>query len=118
MSKISPAFAARLQGLQPEEQARVVLMFSMPDTSLASGRASARARRPEVIEAMRRSAEPALHDVDAILAQVGGKRLRASIDALGCVPVETTTDGIRALAELDRIAAIVEDQSISLLHTQ
>ena len=40
------------------------------------------------------------------------KRLTDGAGTVGTVPVETTVAGIRALAESDRVQAILEDQKL------
>jgi hypothetical protein len=56
-----------------------------------------------------------LPDLDHILERFDGKRLGTSLDALGCIPVETTAEGIYALAASKHVKAILEDQPISLI---
>jgi hypothetical protein len=56
-----------------------------------------------------------LAEIDRPLTHFGGKRLALGVNALGSVPVESTPDGITALASLDSVKAILEDQPISLL---
>ena len=47
-----------------------------------------------------------------ILKRHQGKRLRGEIDALGAVPVITTTAGINALTHSEHVKAIFEDQKL------
>jgi hypothetical protein len=45
-------------------------------------------------------------------AQSGGERLTDDVDVLGSITVETTAEGIKALAASEHVKAILEDQSI------
>jgi hypothetical protein len=63
---------------------------------------------------MRKASEAAIKDIDNILSQVDGERL-AEPNALGTVPVEAPPSGILALAASDSVAAVLEDQAISLV---
>ena len=47
--------------------------------------------------------------------QFDGRRLTDDVDALGAVPVETTAEGVNALAALEQVRVIIEDQPVSLL---
>jgi hypothetical protein len=53
-----------------------------------------------------------LPEIEEIVEQGGGRVLRNTPDALGIVPVESTPAGIRGLAKLDSVRAILEDQSL------
>jgi len=114
-AKISPEFSARLARLGPRQKIRAIVMLRTDIAGEASTRRQSRAERQAVIEAIRKSAEPALVDIDGILERFDGKRLATNVDALGCIPVETTAAGITALAASDHVKAILEDQPISLL---
>jgi hypothetical protein len=114
-TKISPEFSARLARLKPRQKVRAIVMLriNVPGQTLASRQA--RAEWQAVIERIRQSSELALSEIDDILAHHCGKRLAAHVNALGAVPVETTTTGIHALAASDQVKAILEDQGVSLL---
>ena len=79
------------------------------------GNTRSRGERKSAIDAIRESSRVGLLEIDDILERFDGKRLAADVDALGCVAVETTPAGVKALAEADRIKAILEDQPISPL---
>ena len=68
-----------------------------------------------MINAVRQSAETALPDIDEVLRRFDGKRLSNNVSALGSIPVETTPAGIKALATLDQVKTILEDQPVSSL---
>jgi hypothetical protein len=114
-NKISAAFRARLNRMNPQQKVRAIAVLRLGDAEVTPGRRQSPAERQAAIEAMHKSAEPALVEIDRILRHFGGKRLASSVNALGSVPVESTPDGITALASLDSVKAILEDQPISLL---
>ncbi len=115
--KISPVFSARLNRLGPDQKVGAILLLLVHGVKGNKGyRRTPSDIRQASINATRKSAAKALHDIDAILERFGGKRLAENPDALGSIHVETTPAGIRALAASDRIKAILEDQAISLAH--
>lgn len=110
--KISSEFAARLDGLAPQQMNRVIVLLNAQKTGKSTGHRQSRAERQAAIEVIRKSAEQALDYIDGVLERFGGKRLAESPDALGSIPVETTAAGINALAESEKVRAILEDQTI------
>ena len=113
--KISQAFVARLEDLAPDALVRaIVLLETAPDAGEA-GRRARKARRREMAEAARGAVEAAASEVAEILAAHGGRRLERNLDILAALAVETTPAGIRSLAELATVRAIMEDQPISLI---
>ena len=113
--KISTAFRARLDRMNRQQKIRAIVVLRLADTEVTPARRQSPSQRQAMIEAMRKSAKPALAEIDSVLRHFGGKRLAPTVNALGSVPVEATPDGITALADLDSVKAILEDQSISLL---
>jgi hypothetical protein len=113
--RISTAFAARLNRLEPEQKVRAVLLLQRPKSGSARGERQSPADRRAAIEATRRSTDAALSAVDRILSKYGGRRLAAGADALGSLPIETTTSGLLALAASKQVQAILEDQEISVV---
>jgi len=113
-AKISAEFTARLDRLQPDQKVRAIVMLDVGTARTAGGR-RARGERAETVTAIRETADAALPDLDGMLQRFAGRRLAAHADALGCVPVETTARGILALAALDHVRAILEDQPVSAL---
>lgn len=111
--KISPQFAARLNGLSPQEKVRAIVLLRPSGTSSPFMRGKGRDRRA-LVEAVRKASDAVLPDLDDILAPFGGKLLAASVDALGTVPVETTAAGINALANSEHVKAILDDQPLIL----
>ncbi len=111
-AKISGEFAGRLRGLRPGQQVRVVLFLEVPTLPPQTARQDDATRRVAVA-GVKRTARKALRDIDRILAEHGGVRLAAGPNALGTLPVETTAQGVTALAASRWIRAIVEDQPVS-----
>lgn len=111
-AKISREFAGRLRGLRPGDQVRVVLFLEVPALPPQTARQDDPTRRMAVA-GVKRTARKALREVDRILEQHGGVRLAASPNALGTLAVETTAEGVSALASSRWIRAIVEDQPVS-----
>jgi hypothetical protein len=114
-TKISPAFAARLARLKPQQKVRAMVMLRVDGSGETPARRQSRAERQAMIERIRQAAGPALVVVDEILDHYNGKRLAASVNALGAVSVETTAAGIHALAASEQVKAILEGQAVSLL---
>jgi hypothetical protein len=112
--KISPQFSARLARMRPDDQVRVVLILDRGGARPGAVRRRDSRERARAVETVRRGAESALAEIDEILARRGGHRLAAAPDALGTVAVEGNPAAIRALAEVPRVRAILEDQPISL----
>lgn len=110
--KISREFAARLARLEPGEKVRAVVLLHTKGAAGAPGKRQSPEERAAAVEAVRKSAERALNDVDELLAQFDGKRLAKKPDALGSIPVETTAEGIRALTSSRRVKAVLEDQPL------
>ena len=111
--KISPAFTARLAHLTPQQTVRAVVLLRSPvSADPTAPRAVRAAKRQALIEALRHAAAPELLELDQTLERYYGKRLAASVNALGAVPVETTAAGIHALAASPYVKAILEDQTI------
>jgi hypothetical protein len=60
-------------------------------------------------------ASPIPRAVIEALSKTGGHALAEGISPLFTVPVDVTIDGIRALAVLPEVRAIIEDQSLKLV---
>lgn len=113
-AKISREFSARLEHIKPKQKVRAIILLQGQQTGSAATQPRSRLARQDTISTIRQSSEQALRAIDRILKRFDGKRL-ADANTLGSVPVETTTEGISALADLDDVKAILEDQPISLL---
>ncbi len=113
--KLSPGFVSRLDALGPRDKVRAIVLLRPGTGGRTTGGRQSRAEREATAEAMRRSAEQALEDIDEILAKFDGQRLARRPDALGSVPVETTAAGIKALASSRWVRAVLEDQEIHLI---
>lgn len=111
--KISRELTARLDRLGPDQKVRAIVMM---DTGTEKpGRRRSLGTRSETVSAIRKAADAVLPDLDGLLKRFEGRRLAAHADALGCVPIEATARGIVALASLEHVKAIFEDQAISLI---
>jgi hypothetical protein len=113
--KINTAFKARLNRLEPQQTVPAIVMLGIGGVEGTPGRRQSPAERQAAIETMRKSIEPALAEIDSVLKRFGGRRMAPGVNALGAVPVETTAAGIAALAKLEPVKAIFEDQPISPL---
>jgi hypothetical protein len=116
--KISDDFAARLERLGPRRKVRAIVILNLDILSRAEKstvRRRSHSSRAATMNQIRRAAAQALTDVDEILSRHMGRRLRKTPDALGSIPVETTTAGIAALAASKHVRAILEDQAIALI---
>ena len=110
--KVSREFAVRLERLNPEDKVRAIVML---DTSEGRGMVKKRptkTARRAAIKNTRQSVAEILPDIDRILRQHHGKRLKSEIDALSAVPVITTPAGIEALTASSHVKAILEDQAL------
>jgi hypothetical protein len=100
--------------MNPEESVRAVVMLNTGDIMKSSSRREARENRRALLTKLRKNADDALIEIDETLREHRGRRLADQVSALGTIPVETTPDGIAALARSDNVRAIFEDQPISL----
>jgi hypothetical protein len=113
--KISPEFVRRLNQLAPDSMARaIVLLDTRSAQDAAPGRPS-REERKAIAEAIRKSAAPALAEVDRLLERSGGRRLPSGPDLFGAIPVEAPVSALLLLADSEHVRALLEDQPISLL---
>jgi len=109
--KLSAEFASRLAQLAAGEVVRAIVLLATRVDAPKGRRPTANERRV-IAELVRRQAEQALPEIDAILEDYGGERYSPRPDVLGSVTVETTVDGISALAASEKVVRILEDQSI------
>jgi hypothetical protein len=65
--KISPGFKARLDRLGPQQKVRVIILLRTQGAGKATGRRRLHEDRQMAVEAIRKSAEQALMDIDSIL---------------------------------------------------
>lgn len=111
--KISEVFEARLAGMASGTIVRAIVMIQVPPAAKPSGRRMTTAERMAVIEAVKQSAQTAFPAIDKVLQPRGGKRLSETASAIGSIIVEATPFDIRALAALEQVKAILEDQPVS-----
>jgi hypothetical protein len=113
--KISPQFARRLAELAPDTIARAIVLLDIgPAPTVEKGRPS-KAARQAIAESIQKAAAQALAEVDRLLERSGGRRLRQDTDLFGSVPVEAPARSLLALAGLEQVRALLEDQPVSLL---
>lgn len=105
--KISPSLYKKLEGLEPGQHASLVVILHLPD-----GRPHRETDRSAVIEATKAAAEPVLEQIDHVLRQYGGIRHAGGASALGSAFIEATPGAALALAALEGVKAIIEDQTI------
>lgn len=112
--KISPQFKARLSQLSPSQRVRAIVMLRVVGSEHRQEQRT-RGDRKTIVELVRKSATEAIPHIDGILGRHSGKLLTETPDALGSILVETTADGIVALADSEYVKTILEDQPISSL---
>lgn len=104
--KVSAEFAARLARLPRDEQIRVIVL---------TRRGQPARQDTDAYGAASQAAFGAVFSqIDGCLTATAGRRLTERPTALGHVVVETDRRGIHALAELEFVSAILEDQAIHL----
>lgn len=109
--KISDEFTARLAGFAPDAMVQAIVIIQVPPKP--SGRRMSRVERRAAVEAIKESAQTAISAIDDVLESHNGKRLSETVDVLGSILVEATPAGLEALATLDRIKAVLENQPVS-----
>jgi hypothetical protein len=110
--KISNKFDTRLKRLGSNEKVRAIVLLNIKDVEKSNGKRQNHSERLSVIEMMRKEGMQALGDVEETLNRFDGRLLTDHPDALGSIYIETTAAGIKALAESDRVKAIMEDQKV------
>ena len=110
--KISPMFAARLKELKPRQKVRAIVMLDTSVRASATDKRATKTARKATLKKTRNSVADILPDIDRILRQHQGRRLKSEIDALSAVPVITTAAGIDALTGSEHVKAIIEDQAL------
>ena len=111
-AKISPVFAARLKELKPREKVCAILMLDTGEPAPDRRKRPTKTARQTVLKKTRQCVAEILPDIDLILRQHRGKRLKSDIDGLRAVPVITTAAGINALINSEHVKAIIEDQAL------
>jgi len=111
-AKISPVFAARLKRLKPKEKVRVIVMLDTGEPTRDLKKRPTKTARQVVLKKTREHVKEILPDIDRVLRQHHGKRLKSEIDGLSAVPVITTAAGVNALISSQHVKAIIEDQAL------
>ena len=113
--KISAPFRSRLSKLSAREKVRALVLVRTGQVAKGTGRRQSAAERKAAVDAIKAATTAALPEIDEILGQFDGRRLADVPNAMGCLPVETTSAGVEAIAQSELVEAILEDQPISLL---
>jgi hypothetical protein len=111
-SRISSDFAAYLNQLDADELVRAIVLPARQIQTATANQPPRRGERQAMIEAIKRLNEHRFLEIDELLGRYGGQRLTQQANTLGSVAIETTADGVEAIANLDWVSAVIEDQSI------
>lgn len=114
--KISDEFADRLASLPPDHSVRAIVLPAPYLLANGHGTRTRGEERQARIRETRTRTEEAFAEIDRILAMVGGKRLTELGNALGYIVVETCSKGIDAIADLQWVGTVLEDQAIRPVH--
>ena len=112
--KVSKEFRSRLSKLAPEEKILALVLLDTTNSDLEKGKRQTRAERRQRIEEIQTAAEEAVPEIDKVLSRYDGKRLAAKANAMGCIPIQASQAAVMAVAGLDRVKSIIENQVISL----
>ena len=93
---------------------KVVVMVGLPPVEALADRSAIRARRKRITAEARAETRRVSIELDGLLKQFGGRLFDVGAGAIGALALETTPDGIRAIAALDDVKAVVEDQPLQL----
>jgi hypothetical protein len=114
-AKVNDDLATRVAKLGASTRLQVLLQLTGQPTFEPGGRRLSPEERKTRIAAIRARADSSLREVERILTLYGGRRLDARPDALGYLLVEATPAAIASLAVCGQVAAILENQRVSLL---
>ncbi len=110
---LSDHLRSRLASLSPTDSVVVILALAWLDPAEPRTKRLTSEQRQAMIAATRERARTGQFPaIDAILRDNGGRRLGDEPTALGTIAVETTANGVRALAESEHVAAILDDQPV------
>ncbi len=109
---ISPQFAARLANMKSTEPMQVVVVLDVSRGKPQGGARISVKRRKALAKKTRSIANSLLPAIDAVVEKFNGQRVSKSADSLGCIVIKLTPSGIRAVAALDDVRAVMEDQPI------
>jgi hypothetical protein len=110
-AKLSAEMRRRLERAPPGRPVRAIVLLETgaPQVVPRSG------DRQDAVRAVRAAAASAKLALDPILSELGGRWLADEPDALGSLAVEIPVAGLLALAQSDRVKAILEDQRVTVL---
>lgn len=110
--KISRELSVRLGRLDPRAKVRATVILRAKVGAVRGVHRPTSKEREESAKLLKKAAEAALPQIDRILERFDGHRIGERPDALGAIQVETTPDGVKALAASDCVKAILENQKI------
>ncbi len=113
-AKISPAFAARLADLPPDQPVRAIILPAISPASEEMRASTRAARKQAASETIAAVMQAGFKKTDRQLSRTGGHRFTESPNRLGFIHIEAPPASIFALAEQDWVKAILEDQPIRL----
>lgn len=109
---MSREFVAKLNRLSSKQKVRAMVLLQPAANGTVLTQPPSRQGRKAAIEKVRQAVRSSLPAIDQILATYNGQRLSEDVDAVGSITVESTAEGIKALADSDHVKAIFEDQAI------
>jgi hypothetical protein len=106
---------SRMARLESRESIRAIVLPVARNTRSTDRTMTRRALREERIAYLDETSEQAFYDIDEQLAASGGRRLTRQPNRLGFIIIEATANAIAAIAELEWVGSIVEDQPVYVL---
>jgi len=116
MDKIDPEFLDRINIMPPDQIIRVILILSDDNEYEQPKTRRTEQERKKIMESVLKSGAKAMNEINSVLQAYGGTNLTSSPNILGCISIAATGAGIKALACLDKVKAIMEDQPVYLIH--
>ncbi len=111
---IGASLRATLRRAPSGKLLQVVVMVDLPPVEALADRSAIRARRKRIAAQAKAATREISGELDGLLKQFGGQRFEMDAGAIGAIALETTSRGIRAIAALDDVKAVVEDQPLQL----
>ena len=116
IDKIDPGFLNRINSLPANQIIKAILILSDETEYKHPETRPTEQERKTIINLVLKSGEKAMQEINSILQAYGGTKQASSPNALGCLSIATTGAGIKALACLDRVKAVMEDQPVYLIY--
>ena len=115
MDKIDPGFLNRINSLPANQIIHAILILSDETEYKQPETKQTKQERKEIMDFVLKSGKKAMQEINSILQAYGGTKLASSPNALGCISIASTGAGIKALACLDKVKAVMEDQPVYLI---